>query len=139
MKFRYINPASTVDLIVLYNGEIVLVKRKHEPFKGHWALPGGFLECGKETLEEAAARELFEETSLQTNLNELRLIRVYSDPKRDPRGHIISHVYEVKNYSGNLRANDDAAEVKVFKNPPKRLAFDHRKIINDYFKYIKTI
>jgi 8-oxo-dGTP diphosphatase len=128
----YINPASTADLIVLYEGGIVLIRRKHEPFKDCWALPGGFLECGKETLEQAAARELFEETSLVTNPNELRLVGVYSNPRRDPRGHVISHAYEVKNYSGKLKANDDAAEVKVFRELPKKLAFDHEKIIKNY-------
>lgn len=134
MKERYVNPASTVDLIVPYEGGIVLIKRKHDPFKDHWALPGGFLELGKETLEEAAARELFEETSLRTDPNKLRLIGVYSDPQRDPRGHVIAHAYEARNYSGELRANDDAAEVRVFRELPDKLAFDHSRILNDYFK-----
>ena len=133
MKDRYVNSASTVDLIVPYEGGIVLIRRKHDPFKDHWALPGGFLELGKETLEEAATRELFEETSLRTDPNELRLVGVYSDPKRDPRGHVIAHAYEVRNYSGELRANDDAAEVRVFRELPDKLAFDHSKILNDYF------
>ena len=128
------NPASAVDLIVPYDGGIVLIKRKHEPFKDCWALPGGFLENGKETLEEAAARELFEETSLITNPNELILIGVYSNPERDPREHVISHVYEVRNYSGKLKARDDAAEVNVFKNIPADLAFDHSTILSNYFR-----
>lgn len=132
MAEHYINPASTVDLIVSHNKGIVLVRRKHEPFRGHWALPGGYLECGKETLEEAAVRELFEETSLMTDPSNLELIGVYSEPKRDPRGHVISHVYEVKAYSGELKANDDAAEVGIFRKIPNRLAFDHEKILRDY-------
>lgn len=130
----YINPASTVDLIVLCNGGIVLIKRKYEPFKNYWALPGGFLELGKETLEQAAARELFEETSLRTNPKELRLVGVYSNPGRDPRGHVIAHAYEVRNYSGELRANDDAAKVRAFKKLPDKLAFDHKEILSNYFK-----
>lgn len=134
MTEHYVNPASTVDLIVPYDRGIVLIKRKHEPFKDCWALPGGFLECGKETLEEAAARELFEETSLKTKPEELRLVGVYSDPERDPRGHIIAHVYEARNYSGNLKANDDAIDVRVFRELPDNLAFDHKKILSDYFK-----
>ena len=56
MTDHYVNPASTVDLIVPYEGGIIFVKRKHEPFKGYLALPGGFLNMGKETLEEAAVR-----------------------------------------------------------------------------------
>lgn len=138
MNKSYINPASTVDLIVLYKEGFVLIKRKFDPFKNHLALPGGFLENGKETLEEAAARELFEETGLVINSDSLRLVGVYSDPKRDPRGHIISHAYEVKNCSGELRASDDAAEVRIFKKVPNKLAFDHSKILNDYFKNRKS-
>lgn len=134
MRYKYVNPASTVDLIVPHNRGIVLIKRKHEPFKGCWALPGGFLELGKETLEQAAARELFEETSLRTNPEELKLVGVYSNPDRDPRGHVISHAYEARNYSGELKANDDAAEVGVFRELPEKLAFDHKKILDDYFK-----
>jgi len=132
MKYNYINPASTVDLIVSCNGGIILIKRKHEPFKDYWALPGGFLEHGKETLEQAAVRELFEETNLMTNPGELGLVGVYSDPKRDPRGHVISHVYEVRNYSGELTANGDAAEVSIFRELPDILAFDDKKVIKHY-------
>lgn len=131
---KYINPASTVDLIVCYDDGIIFIKRKYEPFKDYWALPGGFLENGKETLEEAASRELFEETNLKTNPHELKLIGVYSDPKRDPRCHVITHVYEVKNYFGILKANDDAKEIGVFKEIPEKLAFDHLRILNNYFK-----
>ena len=134
MSDYYVNPASTVDLIVPYDNGIVLIRRKHDPFKDHWALPGGFIENGKETLEQAATRELFEETSLRANQNELRLIGVYSDPKRDPRGHVIDHVYEVRQFSGKLKANDDAAETRIFKTLPKNLAFDHKIILSDYFK-----
>ena len=133
MPKNYKNPASTVDLIVPYENGIVLIKRKYEPFKGFWALPGGFLENGKETLEEAAARELFEETGLRTKPEELKLIGVYSDPKRDPRGHVIAHAYEARNFFGKLKASDDAAEAGVFNKLPN-LAFDHERIIRDYFK-----
>lgn len=131
---KYDNPASTVDMIVNYEGGIVLIKRKYEPFKDYWALPGGFLDCGKETLEKAVIRELYEETNLKTNIFDLKLVGVYSDPNRDPRGHIISHVYEVKKYCGELEAKDDAKEIKVFKKIPSKLAFDHEKILNNYFK-----
>lgn len=128
----------TVDLIVPYKEGIVLIKRKYKPFKDHWALPGGHLNIGLETLEQAAVRELFEETSLKTNPKKIRLIGVYSDPKRDPRGHAISNVYLVKKYSGTLCANDDAKEVRVFKKLPKKLAFDHEKILEDYLKNYVT-
>lgn len=128
------NPASTVDMIVPYDKGIVLIRRKHPPFQGCWALPGGYLECGKETLEEAAIRELREETSLIAEVSDLNLIGVYSSPTRDPRGHVISHVYEVERVKGELKAMDDAAEIEVFKELPVNLAFDHRKIIENYMK-----
>lgn len=132
---EYKNPASTVDLIIVTNkNELVLIKRKDEPFKNFWALPGGFLEYGKETLEQAGVRELYEETSLKTSVENLRLIGTYSRPQRDPRGQVISHVYEVQQYSGTPKANDDAKEIKKFQisEIPKSLAFDHAEIINDY-------
>lgn len=132
MEFQ--NPGSTVDLIVKVDGGLLFIKRKHAPFKGQWAFPGGYLECGKESLEEAGVRELYEETSLKANPNDLELLGVYSNPKRDPRGHVIAHAYVVKKFSGKMKANDDAAEVKVFKEKPESLAFDHSKIYDDYMK-----
>ncbi|HLC78077.1 MAG TPA: NUDIX hydrolase [Candidatus Nanoarchaeia archaeon] len=134
MADHYSNPASTIDLIVPYQEGIVYVLRKHEPFKGYWALPGGFLEMGKETLEEGGVRELYEETNLVAKTRDLKLYGVYSDPKRDPRGHVIAHAYEVGKYKGTLKAKDDAADVRVFKEIPEKLAFDHIKILEDYFK-----
>lgn len=137
MKQVYVNAASTVDLIVENEEGILLIKRKHDPFKGHWALPGGFLDHGKESLEEAAVRELREETSLVAKVGDLDLIGVYSDPKRDPRGHVIAHAYYVKIFSGKIKADDDAAEARVFPMDklPEYLAFDHRGILRDYSEY----
>ncbi|MGV8141702.1 MAG: nicotinate (nicotinamide) nucleotide adenylyltransferase [Candidatus Woesearchaeota archaeon] len=129
---KYTNPGSTVDLIVPVDDGILFVKRKYPPFKDYWAFPGGFLESGKETLEEAAVRELGEETSLRATLKDLELLGVYSAPDRDPRGHTISHVYIVNKYIGDIIANDDAAEARVFKDKPEKLAFDHTKIYDDY-------
>jgi 8-oxo-dGTP diphosphatase len=128
------NPGATVDLIVPYNGGIVYIKRLHEPFKDMWALPGGYLNYGTETLEHAGARELFEETSLRAKENDLRLFCVYSDPNRDPRGHTISHTYIVTKFTGTPKANDDAKEIAIFNEIPKKLAFDHKSIISDYYK-----
>lgn len=128
---RFKNPGSTVDLIVLSKEKILLIQRKIEPFKNKWALPGGFLEYGEECLEDAAKRELEEETNLEAE--SLELIGVYSNPERDPRGHVISHVFVVKNFKGKPLAGDDAKEAKWFsllKLP--RLAFDHNKILKDF-------
>jgi 8-oxo-dGTP diphosphatase len=130
---KHKNPGSTADIIVEKEKEILLVKRKHGPFKGMWALPGGFLEYEKETLEETAARELNEETNLIVKSQDLEQMKWYSNPKRDPRYHIIAHVYVAKKFKGHLKAGDDAANAKFFpiESLPE-LAFDHRKIIKDY-------
>jgi len=130
----YKNPASTIDLIyVNSNNEILLIERKHNPFKGYWALPGGFLENGKETLEGAAIREFKEETGLIVKKEDLVLIGVYSNPTRDPRGHVISHAYTTKSIEGTLKAGDDAKDAKFFSlDKLPLLAFDHEEIIEDY-------
>lgn len=132
-KMNYENPASTVDIIIEQKEKVLLIKRKNEPFKDMWALPGGHLDYGKETLEEAAVRELNEETGLEVKPNDIEMVGVYSDPNRDPRGHVISHVYSTRNFNGKPIANDDAKNVRFFplENLPE-LAFDHHKILKDY-------
>lgn len=134
MSKRFKNPAATVDLIVPYGGGIILVERRWEPYKGKLALPGGYLECGEETLEEAGVRELFEETNLVARVENLKLVGNYSNPERDSRGHVISHAYEVTKVSGVLKAKDDAKKAGVYRIIPENLAFDHNKILSDYFK-----
>ncbi len=124
------SPRLAVDIIIEYpNGDIVLVKRKYEPFKDFWAIPGGAVDIG-ETVEEAAKREAREETGLDVNLTGLG--GVYSEPDRDPRGHVVSIVYRAVPVRGQLKADTDAAEVirvKDFDN--FQLAFDHRKILQE--------
>ncbi len=131
---RYRNPVPTVDIIIEMEGEkgsqgIVLIKRKYPP--PGWALPGGFVEYG-ETLEEAAIREAKEETCLEVQLQ--CQMHTYSDPQRDPRKHTISTVFIAK-AKGQPRAQDDAQEIGVFTKEELTfpLAFDHRKILEDYF------
>ncbi len=122
-------PLLAVDVIIRRSdGSIVLVKRKNPPFKNHYALPGGFVEYG-ETVEAAAIREAKEETGLEVQL--LNLLGVYSEPERDPRGHVVSIVYLAKEVGGISKADSDAREVKAFERIPKQLAFDHRKILTD--------
>jgi len=87
---RYKNPIPTVDTIIQKGSQILLVKRKKEPFKGLFALPGGFVNEG-ERVEDAAKREAKEETSLDIEL--VNILGVYSEPNRDPRGHIMSTVF----------------------------------------------
>lgn len=123
------NPIPTVDIIIEFQGGIILIKRKNPP-EG-WALPGGFVDYG-EDLEAAAVRESKEETGLDIEL--IRQLHTYSDPKRDPRHHTITTVYIAK-AQGNAIAGDDARKVGIFEKEalPKQIAFDHREILDDYF------
>jgi len=135
---KYSYPLPTVDIIIEIKREdgkegIVLIKRKNPPYG--WALPGGFVDCG-ESLEEAAVREAKEETSLAIQLKSQ--LHTYSDPKRDPRQHTISTVY-VATAQGRPKAQDDAQEIGIFTKDEINfpLAFDHNKILTDYFKQKK--
>jgi 8-oxo-dGTP diphosphatase len=123
-------PALAADCIVFdAEDRLLLIRRKYEPFKGLHALPGGFVELG-ETVDTAARRELQEETSLQAGA--LRLIGVYSDPRRDPRRHTASAAFLVLDFSGALNAGDDAAAADfVMDWQNERLAFDHDQIVRD--------
>lgn len=129
------DPVPTVDIIIEIaraDGKrgIVLIKRKNPPYG--WALPGGFVDCG-ESLEQAAVREAREETSLEIRLKDQ--MHTYSDPRRDPRQHTITTVYTAE-AKGKPEAQDDAQEIGVFTEEEISfpLAFDHRKILDDYFR-----
>jgi 8-oxo-dGTP diphosphatase len=121
----------TADIIIEYeDSSIVLVKRKNEPCKDMWALPGGMLD-GDETIETTAVREAKEETGLDVQLG--RSIGVYSKPGRDPRGRYVSVAYTAKPIGGELKAADDAKEIQRTKGyAAMQLAFDHNQILTDY-------
>jgi 8-oxo-dGTP diphosphatase len=125
----YRNPLPTVDVIIECAGGVVLIRRRNPP-QG-WALPGGFVDYG-ESLETAVTREAKEETGLDIRI--LRQFHTYSDPDRDPRHHTITTVY-IAEADGRPRAGDDAGEASVFRQGslPEPLAFDHGKILADYF------
>ena len=127
--YKMEQPRITVDIIIEVEGGIVLIKRKNPPHG--WAIPGGFVDLG-ESLETAAAREAREETCLE--VRDLRQFHTYSEPGRDPRGHTISTVFIAK-ANGTPRASDDAADIGIFTKDslPQDIAFDHRKILGDYF------
>lgn len=126
-------PMVTVDAAVfaLVEGKarLLLIRRKHEPFQGSWALPGGFVDMD-EDLPEAAARELAEETGLKDVF--LEQLHTFGKPGRDPRGRTITVVYfgiARKNWQ-QAKAADDAAQVQWFdidNLPP--MAFDHDEIV----------
>ena len=121
------------DVIIEFNDGIILIKRKNPPYG--WAIPGGFVDKD-ESIEVAAIREMKEETGL--DLEGLCQFHVYSRPGRDPRGHTISVVFAAKG-KGGPKAGDDAAEVGVFSrdNLPEDIAFDHREVLEEYFKIKK--
>ncbi|MFH1311638.1 MAG: NUDIX hydrolase [Candidatus Eisenbacteria bacterium] len=126
------NPLLTVDMIIVVPGEpsprIVLVKRKNPPHG--WALPGGFVDYG-ETVEEAAIREALEETGLEITID--RQFHSYSEPSRDPRGHMVSVVF-LATAVGAPKGGDDASEAMAFspQDLPRDIVFDHPQIIRDY-------
>ena len=123
-------PSLAVDCVVFDpGGRLLLIRRKHPPFRGRYALPGGYVEYG-ETTEHAAARELAEETGLVAA--NLSLIGVYSDPLCDPRGHMVSIAYRVAVTGYDPHAGDDAADAAFVADwEDIDLAFDHRIIVDD--------
>jgi 8-oxo-dGTP diphosphatase len=124
----------TVDVVVLVDTtrtpRVLLVQRGNQPFRGSWALPGGFVEEG-ERVAEAASRELAEETGLQ--IGALELLGVYDTPGRDPRGWTVSVVYIARAQSELAVAGaDDASDARWFAaDRLPELAFDHAVIIAD--------
>ncbi|MBQ2353739.1 MAG: NUDIX hydrolase [Methanobrevibacter sp.] len=126
------NPSLTTDIFIHdNNSNFILIKRKNDPFKDCWALPGGFVEYG-ECVETAAIREAKEETSIDIELEDL--IGVYSKPDRDPRGHTVTVAYTAHGDLNSRRADSDAKDIGIFSKDELneiKIAFDHEKIIND--------
>ena len=138
MKDPYKNkklPRLTVDAWIRdRRGRLLLVRRGRPPFEGSWGLPGGFCEW-RETTEACCAREAQEETGLKVRVG--RLLGVYSDPDRDPRGHNVTVLYEVRPGKGKAKGGDDAAEARWFTPQELRrlsFAFDHAKIIREQLR-----
>lgn len=129
--YEYPRPMLTADCVVVrHRAEVLLVRRGNEPYKGCWALPGGFMEMD-ETIEHCAVRELQEETGIVVSEDMIRLIGVYSTPGRDPRGRTVTAAYRIDVADSMVAtAGDDATEVRWWpleELPP--LAFDHNEII----------
>lgn len=131
-SYKYPRPALTADCIVFARKEldfrVLLVQRANEPYKGKWAFPGGFMNMD-ETTEEAARRELKEETGLI--VDDICQIGTFDRVDRDPRGRIITVAYFVViDGIREVKGGDDAAVARWFSigNLPE-LAFDHQKIM----------
>ncbi len=129
----------TVDIFIYNdNHEFILIKRKNDPFKDCWALPGGFVDYGEKT-EDAAIREAKEETSIDVKLE--KLFNVYSDPDRDPRRHTVSVFYLAHGNFDDAKADDDAKDIGVFsfdKLEDLKIAFDHKDILDEVKKYLEN-
>jgi 8-oxo-dGTP diphosphatase len=130
--YDYPRPAVTVDMVIATTEprpRVLLIRRKHEPFAGQWAIPGGFVD-ENEGLDAAARRELREETGVEAG--SIEQLHTFGDPGRDPRGHTISVVYLTRLDPAQIKpvAADDAAEVGWFAlDDLPGLAFDHAKIL----------
>lgn len=139
--YKYPRPAVTVDTIIIRSAckepELLLIQRLNPPFQNQWAIPGGFVDMD-ETVEQAAARELKEETGLSGII--LNQFKTYSAVNRDPRGRTISIVFVgIAPSSSNAVAGDDAKNAQWFKpnNLPK-LAFDHELILTEFKDSLKV-
>jgi 8-oxo-dGTP diphosphatase len=136
-EYKYPRPSVTVDLVIIRGGkDLLLIKRAKDPFKDCWALAGGFVD-ENEGLEEAARRELKEETCLEVGV--LQQVGAFGKPGRDPRGHTISIAYLGLVEPGVMAvAADDAAEVDWFPiEQLPALAFDHEEIIAQAKNFMK--
>ncbi|MBS3060585.1 MAG: NUDIX hydrolase [DPANN group archaeon] len=128
-------PAVT-DIILEFEGKLALIKRGTEPYKGTYALPGGYVNDG-ETIEQAAIREMKEETGLDIKVK--YILGVYSNPERDRRKNI-STVFICEKTGGEPKAGSDAKEIHTMplsKIDFSQIAFDHDQIIQDYIKWKK--
>ena len=141
MQKKYEKPAVTVDIVIftIQNNDlkVLLVKRDIEPFKGKWAIPGGFVRM-EESLEEAAKRELQEETGVKNVY--LEQLYTYGDPKRDPRGRVItvSYIALINSESIKLKPDTDVSDAQWFSiSKIPSLAFDHKKILSYSLQRLK--
>jgi 8-oxo-dGTP diphosphatase len=132
MTLKFPTRPVTIDCVVFHGDAVVLIKRGHEPFKDHYALPGGFVEL-TESVEDACRRETLEETGLV--ITNVRMIGVYSEPSRDTFRHTVAVAFLADADISTLKAGDDAKSVELVESWRELpLAFDHKKIIEDAWR-----
>jgi ADP-ribose pyrophosphatase YjhB (NUDIX family) len=135
------NPVPTIDIILSENSnrnKVLIIKRKKDPFKDYFSLPGGFVNEG-EKVEDAVRREAEEE--LLVKVEPTDILGVYSDPNRDPRGHIMSITFTAKITNGELKAGEGIAELRWIDTNNLtniKLGFDHSKILTNYQTWLKN-
>ncbi len=133
-----VTPLLAVDCVVFdAEDRLLLIQRANAPFRGLYALPGGFVDVG-ETVEQACRRELLEETGIKAG--RLTLVGVYSDPTRDPRGHVVSPAFVTRIRKATAIAGDDAASAAwVARWRRLKLAFDHARIVRDAVRRLSEL
>lgn len=136
-SYPYPRPAVTVDAILISRNQnsVLLIERGREPFKGNWALPGGFIEMNEE-LDTACRRELEEETGIR--VGELKQFKAFGSVNRDPRHRTISVIfYTYLDDEISAMAGDDASRAKWFPlSSLPELAFDHQQILDEFVKEV---
>ena len=136
MARRPPGPKLTTDAVWIARGRLLLVRRGRPPFRGRWALPGGFVEP-EETVEAAVVRELREETGLEARPR--GIVGVYSGPDRDPRGPTASVAFWMQGRARQPKGGDDAAEARwVLLTEARPLAFDHERIVADAVRRFRS-
>jgi len=127
------------DVIAVKDNKILLIKRNIDPAKGYWSLPAGYVDWD-ETTEEGAARELKEETGYDAS--NIKLVGVYSDPKRDEDGRQNVSILYSAEVSGEMNKDEkEVSEINWFdiNNLPEKIAFDHRQMITDYLRKMEQL
>lgn len=144
MESSFIKPSATATVVIYdpKSNKVVLVQRAKAPYRGYFAFPGGFVDTHKENTEQAARREVLEETAIDITKQKLQLIDVRSDPDRDPRDHVIDVGYfcSYTDIAGSGTPSSDAAAllwVNVEDVQKMILAFDHIHLLNSALSTIK--
>ena len=140
--YDYPMPSVTVDSVIFCCGQVLLIQRRDDPFKGCWALPGGFMNMD-ETLRQAVVRETLEETNLDISKYTIKEVGPFDSPGRDTRGRVISFAFSTiipLLAAGDVKAGDDAATFDWWDiQELPALAFDHLKIITQAIEQRKNM